>query len=306
MSGKPGEYFAPITKRTALLTGLLSLMPLGSARAQSKPFFSIGAVADCQYADEVDEGKRMYRLAPGKLRDAIAAFNKLDLAFVVHLGDFIDRDWRSYDTILPIARASSHPLHFVLGNHDFSVADDKKLLVLARLGMPARYYSFEQQGWVFVILDGNDLSSYAWPEASPQTIASRKIHDEKYPAAPLWDGGLGEAQLRWLDQTLAAADAADKKVTIFCHFPVYPENPHNLWNASDVVALIEKHRSVKAWLNGHNHDGNYGEKNAIHYLNLRGMLDTPETSYAVIDFHDDRMVVHGIGREQDFTLPLRA
>ncbi len=193
----------------------------------------------------------------------------------------------------------------MLGNHDFAVADDKKLLVPARLGMPARYYSFEQGGWTFVVLDGNDLSSYAWPAASAETAASMALHSEKYPAAPLWDGGLGEAQLRWLDKTLAAADAAGGKVMIFCHFPVYPENQHDLWNAPDVVALLETHPSVKVWLNGHNHDGNYGEKDGIHYLNLRGMLDTPETSYAVVDFYDDRIVVHGIGREQDFTLPLR-
>ncbi len=73
--------------------------------------------------------------------------------------------------------------------------------------MPARYYSFEQGGWTFVVLDGNDLSSYAWPAASPETAASMALHSAKYPAAPLWDGGLGEVQLRWLDKTLAAADA---------------------------------------------------------------------------------------------------
>lgn len=97
-----------ITKRRALLTGLFCLMPFGSAKSQpfEKPLFSIGAIADCQYADEPDAGKRMYRSASEKLREAVAAFNKLDLAFVVHLGDFIDGDWHSYDTILPIAQAS--------------------------------------------------------------------------------------------------------------------------------------------------------------------------------------------------------
>ncbi|MGA7710812.1 MAG: metallophosphoesterase [Rhizomicrobium sp.] len=296
-----------ITKRQALLTGFFCLMPFGSANSQSsqKLLFSIGAIADCQYADEPDAGKRMYRMAPEKLRQAIAALDKLDLAFVVHLGDFIDQDWHSYDTILPIAQASKNPLRFVLGNHDLEVADDKKLLVPAKLGMPARYYSFDRQGCVFVVLDGNDMSTYGWPEADPKTAESRKIHDERYPTAPLWDGGLGDEQMAWLDRTLADADAAQRKVMILCHFPVYPENPHDLWNAPDVIALLEKHPSVKMWLNGHNHDGNYGEKNGVHYLNLRGMLDTPETSYAVLEFFADKIVVYGTGREQDFTLPLR-
>ncbi len=41
---------------------------------------------------------------PAKLAAAVADLNRQKLAFVVHLGDFIDRDWASYDLLLPIAR----------------------------------------------------------------------------------------------------------------------------------------------------------------------------------------------------------
>ncbi len=269
--------------------------------------FRIGAIADAQYADADDAPPRLFRWSLTKFAAAVADFNARDLSFVVHLGDFIDRDWRNYDAMLAAAKASKHLWRFVLGNHDFNVADDMKLAVPARLGLAARYYAFAQNGWRFIVLDGNDLSTYAWPKGSERDVLSRKIRDEKYPAAKPWNGGIGEDQQRWLDGQLSAADTDGAPVMLMCHFPIWPETDETilLWNARDMVALIEQHPSVKIWLDGHEHKGGYGEKAGIHYLNLKGMLDTEETAYAVIAFYAGRLEVCGIGREPSRTLHLR-
>ncbi len=247
----------------------------------------------------------MYRRSPGRLRAAVDHFNTLDLDHVVHLGDFIDKGWASFDAQQPALDALRHPWRFVLGNHDFSVDDDKKALVAARLGMPARYYSFEAGDWVFLALDGNDLSEYGWPAGSLELALSKRLHRELYPAAPDWDGGIGETQLRWMDKVLISAERRGKKSAIYCHFPIFPENPHNLWNAAEVMSLIERRTTVKVWINGHNHDGNYGEHAGIHCINLKGMLDTEQTSYAVIELHGDRLELQGFGRQQSLSLVLR-
>ncbi|WP_137863572.1 MULTISPECIES: metallophosphoesterase [unclassified Sphingomonas] len=288
-------------------TIMLALAALGAAPAPSaeRPAFSIGAIADAQYADAPDNGQRMYHTAPGKFAAAVADFNRQRLAFVVHLGDFIDKDWASYDAMLPIARRLRHPVHFVLGNHEFAVDDAHKPQVPAKLGMPRRYYSFERQGWLFLVTDGNDLSSYAWPEGSPEHKRSMAAHAALYPDKPLWDGGIGGEQLAWIDAELARADKHKLKVMLFSHFPVWPENPHNLWNAPAVMTLLERHPSAKIWLDGHNHDGNYGVRAGIHYVNMKAMLDTPETSYARLDFFADRVELHGTGRQGDLVLRLR-
>jgi predicted phosphodiesterase len=289
----------------SIAAAVACLLPaIGPARAE-RPLFSIGAIADCQYAEEPDAPPRLYRTAPGKLAAAIADFNRQKLAFVVHLGDIIDKDWQSFDTLLPIARTSRHPVHFVLGNHDFAVDDAHKPQVPARLGMPARYYDFEQSGWMFLVTDGNGLSSYAWPEGSAEQAHSMAVHAARYPDKPLWDGGIDEAQMRWIDARLGEADRRGLKVMIFDHFPLYPDNPHDLWNAADVIAMLERHPSVKLWLDGHNHEGNYGVRSGIHYLNLKGMLDTEETAYARLDIFADHIVVHGTGRQKSYDLPLR-
>lgn len=290
----------------APFAALCGLLLTGSApSAEPRPEFSIGAIADCQFADAPDNGQRLYHTAPAKLTAAIADFNRQHLAFVVHLGDFIDRDWKSFDTLLPIARQSHAPLFFALGNHEFEVADARKREVPARLGLKTRYYSFEQHGWMFIATDGNDLSSYAWPKDSPELARSMAVHAALYPDKPLWDGGIGEAQMRWIDAQLATADRRGLKVMLFSHFPLFPENPHNLWNAPDVIAMLERHASAKIWLDGHNHDGNYGVRAGIHYVNLKAMLDTPDTAYARLDFFPDRVIVHGTGRQRDLVLPLR-
>lgn len=267
--------------------------------------FRIGAIADAQFADREDAPPRLYRRTPAKLAEAVQTLNHADIDFAVHLGDFIDRDAKSFETVLPLTAKLTCPMHFVLGNHDFAVAEDLKSGIAAKLGMPARYYSFEHKGWVFVVLDGNDLSTYGWPQGSAEDAASRKRKAELYPDAADWDGGIGEAQLSWLDGVLEAAGRAKKNVALFCHFPIFPDNPHNLWNAKELIARIAPHSCVKLWLNGHNHDGNYGVVSGIHCVNLKGMLDTEETAYAVLAFYADRILLKGYGRQPDMALTLR-
>lgn len=287
------------------LTAAVAVTGIARASATEAPMFKIGAIADAQYADQDDAGLRLYRRTPDKLSEAVATLNQAGIDFAVHLGDFIDGGEKSYDTVLPLIGKLRCPVRFVLGNHDFGVPEDHKLDLPRRLGMPGRYYSFAHKGWLFVVLDGNDLSTYGWPAGSPNDLESRKIHAEKYPDAPTWDGGIGLAQLQWLDKALAEADASGQKVALLCHFPISPENKHNLWNAAEVVARITAHPSVKLWLNGHNHDGNYAVVSGIHCLNLKGMLDTQQTAYAVLSFSADGIVVKGYGRQTDMTLALR-
>jgi hypothetical protein len=67
----------------------------------SKPQFSFGLIADVRYSDRDTVLDRYYRNAAEKLRVCINHLNGLDLAFVVQLGDLIDRDLESFDAVLP-------------------------------------------------------------------------------------------------------------------------------------------------------------------------------------------------------------
>ena len=271
---------------------------------QAQGDYTFGAIADCQYCDIQSTGLRRYALSIEKLANCVADFNTMDLAFVTHLGDFIDRDFASFDAVNPIFAKLKAPKVQVLGNHDFSVADHHKKDVPAKMGMLSKYYDFEKAGWRYVILDGNDVSFHAYPKDSPEAQQAAEYYTTNKITSPKWNGAIGAKQLAWLRSVLEHAQNNHEKVILFCHFPVYPKNAHNLWNADKVIELLEAYPCVKAYINGHNHHGNYGVKEGIHYVTLKGMVDTEKTSYAVIRVDDERIDITGYGREQDRSLPI--
>ncbi len=229
----------------------------------------------------------------------------MDLEYVIHLGDFIDRDFKSFDVVSPIYNQLKVPKYHVLGNHDFSVEDEKKKEVPQKLSMESRYYDFKVNGWRFIVLDGNDISFHAYPSNSEKFNEAFEYYENNAVDSPKWNGAVGSDQLNWLKKVLETASKEIEKVIIFCHFPVFPSNIHNLWNADEIIKLIEPFPCVKAYVNGHNHQGNYGIKDSIHYITLKGMVDTDQTSYATVHVYKDSLKLIGYGREENKKLLLR-
>ncbi len=291
-----------LLKRLTFLVALLFPLLMVEAVAES---VRIGVIADCQYCSDPGAGKRKYSLSEKKLQECIDHLNTMDLEYVIHLGDFIDRDFESFDVVGPIYRKLKAPHYHVLGNHDFSVADSLKAKVPETMGMPSRYYDFAVNGWRFIVVDGNDVSFHAYPEGSDEHRAAERYYEVNQLDSPKWNGALGAEQMHWLKKTLDHAEEADEKVILYSHFPVFPENNHNLWNANEVVTLVSGYRCVKAYVNGHNHAGNYAGFGGVHYLTMKGMVDTTETAYSVIELTDDHLKVTGFGREGDRKLKLR-
>ena len=279
-----------------------SLFPSGSAPGPLR----LALIADCQYADADDRGVRLYRRSPAKLEEAVSTLAALEPDALLHLGDFIDRDWESFDTVVPILERMPCPVHHVLGNHDFEVDDERKLEVPARLGQAERYAAVELPGgWRLLILDGNDFSYVAWPEEHPRAEASRRFHREVNPDSPTWNGGIGPEQMEWLRRELVRADAEGTPVLVACHFPLWPDDVHNLWNAEEVRELLCAHACVKLYLNGHNHAGNYAEREALPFLTLEGMLDTETNAFALLLLEGDRAELRGFGRATSRVMQLR-
>ena len=121
-----------------------------------------------------------------------------------------------------------------------------------------------------------------------------------------WNGGMGKQQVRWFTDQLNESEEKGEKVFIFCHFPVAPENKHNLLNYKEILQILSNRRNVIAWFNGHNHQGNYCNFNAIHFVTLKGMVETEsENSFARIDVYSDKIRIIGYGREVSRTLNLK-
>ena len=268
------------------------------------PLFSFGIVADPQYADipARPEMNRFYAESTKKLADAIDTFNQEDLAFVVTLGDLIDRGWDSFETVLDCYDQLRHRSLLLPGNHDFAVGPEHLAKVHDRLNMPARWHDFSLGDFRFIVLDGNDVSTFAPPLGDPRRgLAETRLETLRQAGAlnaQDWNGSFSDKQLSWLRATLAKADAMQEQVVLFCHYPLYPENAHNMWDAPEVLKVLAAHHSVKAWFCGHNHDGNYGAIGNTHFVNMKGMVDTPDqNAFAIADVYPDRIVIRGFGRE---------
>ena len=277
--------------------------------ADHTPLFRFGVIADPQYADIAPnpETGRYYANSLQKLGDAIDTLNGEDLAFIITLGDIIDRGWDSFDAILPLFEKSRHERFFLLGNHDFAVQEDRLENVCARVGMSASYYDFARGGLRFVCLDGNDVSTFAPPPGDPRRalaeVRLQALKDRGAINAYPWNASLSDTQFDWLQGVLRKAEADGEQVIVMGHYPIYPVTTHAMWDSQRIVALLSRSNSFLAYFNGHDHDGNFGEIDGRCFVNFKGMVDTEsDNTFAVVDVFADRLEIRGFGREASRTL----
>lgn len=285
----------------------------------TKPRFSFGIMTDCQYTNDDDKDINIsgtdeyihnrYRQSPRKLQEIITEFNKHELAFSVHLGDFIDRDLDEIKNLQAITSQTKVPLWHVLGNHDFLHSEGKIDAVLSAFGIDNKYYSKQVEDFRFIILDTNDLGMIEHPKNSPEWRKGQAFYQKlkatgarnAYP----WNGAIGDEQMAWLRQELQDSQAKNQKVLLFSHHPVFPPNGHNALNDIEILTLIDEFDTVVGYMNGHNHLGNYGERKGIPYLTVNGIIEGDDNAFGIVHVFDDFIEVVGYGRLSSYTWPKR-
>jgi hypothetical protein len=280
-----------------------------NVQAAGKPIFRFGVVADPQYAPIAPSRTRYYANSLRKLSEAISVFNSENLEFVVTLGDIIDRDWGSYGHVLPLYGELRHPNFFILGNHDFSVASDYLSLVLQKVGLQRAFYDFVGGGHRFIVIDGNEISLFANAKGTENyAAAEQRIAGMKAAGAGnahIWNGGISDAQLAWVEEVINRARAAGERVIVMGHYPIFPVNYHNLWDDARLVELLTSYDNFLLYINGHNHAGNFGAVGRKYFINFKGMVETPDTTaFSIVDVYDDRIGIRAYGVEEPRTLPL--
>ncbi len=275
--------------------------PDGNIKEQ-EPVFSFGILADVQYCDCDPSGTRFYRSSLVKLTEALETFRVANADFVINLGDLIDRDYESYKPVLGMLDTSGLRIYHVLGNHDYSVEQRLKRKLPLLKNAKNGYYSFNYDNFRFIVLNGNEVSSYASTKKSVIRQANEmidKLKAEGKENAVDWNGALSSKQLEWLDNELKSSTENKESVFILCHFPVWPENVHNLLNSDSVTGILKKYSNIIAWLNGHNHQGNYGNTNMTHFVTFKGIVETESTnSYAIVEVYRNKIWIKGSGREK--------
>lgn len=273
-----------------------------NAQTPEKPVITFGIVADVQYADQNNAGTRYYRSSLNKLNKAVKVFNEKKVDFVVSLGDFINGDFKSYDTLTRITNQLKMTLYHVCGNHDFAVGAENLIKLPSILHLKQPYYAFSKKGWRFIVLNGSDVSIFANVEGTTKYIQAKQILDSLKRVhsrnAQTWNGAIGKEQLNWLRDELERAKKKNEKVILYCHYPLYPEEASELLlNYREVRELVTSYPNVFAWLNGHDHVSRASSENGVHYISFRGMVEKEDNAFAIVSIYKDKVTVEGYGKE---------
>jgi 3',5'-cyclic AMP phosphodiesterase CpdA len=281
---------------------IITAAMMAGCATQHKPL-TLGVIADVQYADKDTKDGRYYRNSLAGLVVFVQQCNQQRVDFAIQLGDLIDGSdnaGREIDYVLTVYDKLNCPHYHVLGNHDFAGISRRK--VLRRLGLERGYYTFEKGGVRFVVLDTQDVAIQGgWPKDSAQYKKAeeefQKLTGQKRPNAQLYNGGLGNKQLVWLDEVLTDAKKNNQDVIVFGHLPLWSDtDKHVAWNAAEVRKIFEQSGCVRAYLCGHNHAGGYTMQNDIHYLTLPAAVeDSSGKTWATVQVWPDRILIQGTG-----------
>ncbi|MBO4501467.1 MAG: metallophosphoesterase [Clostridia bacterium] len=228
----------------------------------------IGLYADPHYAQrEMSGDKRYNRLSLKKIKECYGAFAGAGAELAVCLGDLVDNEPNHETEVLDLTQVadiilgSNIPTVCVMGNHDaFSFTAEE-------------YYS---------ILRG----------CEPKDIHALGL-DLLFLDSCFFKSGIRYApgDRDWRDTFLPHPEALEEAlkrctgdVYIFMHQNLDPEvtEVHRLFNAREVMDILEKSGKVKAVYQGHYHPGHRTVYNGIEYISLPAMCEK-ENAYEIID-----------------------
>lgn len=283
------------TRRHFLKTLALGAATTGlagrSAWAQLPETFSFGVITDLHYARIATRGKRYYADSLAKFSQAVATFGQRKLPLMFELGDLIDAGPSKADdlgylkAVRDVVERFPGQRRFVLGNH--CVARLSKEEFLAGWGSPGAptYYSFDQAGWHFTVLDADFLSN-----GTPYNAGNFHWTDSWIPPD----------QQRWLADDLRQAGSRPTMVLVHQNL----QDQTKTWcvkNAAQVRKILQQAGNVQAVLQGHLHEGGCTTIEGIPYFTFKGAVEgagLAGNAYAIVTVGPgERVSIEGFGRQ---------
>lgn len=200
-----------------------------------------------------------YGLAPDALQRLDSFLKKVDEvkpACLMQLGDF--NFGVNSEDCMDVWNQFKGSKYHVLGNHDMDKSTKQEMV--ERWEMPASYYSFDHNGWHFVVLDRNHLKT------GPTEY--RDYSKANFYVASELRGFADPEQLEWLECDL---DQTALPTVIFSHqgLGMSPANaPKSAAGAIESVLARANKRTklIKACFCGHHHIDRYNYQAGIHYV----------------------------------------
>ena len=189
--------------------------------------------------------------APQRLESFINDMNDQKPDLIVQLGDFCTPK-ESNNVILDIWNRFPGSKYHVLGNHDMD-GNFTRDQTVAYWNAIAKYYSFDNNGYHFVILDGNEPNPNRPSRGYPRFISDEQLH--------------------WLEADL---DQTTLPVIVFCHQGL-DNDIAGIENATKTRLVLERAnskaglRKVQMVFSGHHHQDYHNIINGIHYIQINSI-----------------------------------
>ena len=264
-----------------------------AANESVNPVSRVGLITDLHYADKDAANTRYYRETPAKLAEAICQFKSARTECIIELGDLIDAapsvetELNYLNTINASLQTAPGKKHYVLGNH--CVDTLTKYEFLLTVGQPKSYYSFDQAGWHFVLLD-----ACFNPDGTHYERRNSKWDDANVSAQ----------QLDWLREDL---DGNELPVIVFIHQRLDDAGPYTVKNAAAVRELLVG-QNVVAVFQGHSHKNDLQAIDGIHYVTLVAMVEgsgEENNAYSILELMDGQTLrLVGFRKQQNLQWPL--
>lgn len=241
----------------------------------------IGIVTDLHFADKATAGTRHYRESRAKLQEAVELFKEQKVDFVVELGDIVDAaptveiEQGYLKEIDAVIKSAGVPVHYVLGNHCVATLSKPEFFEIT--GVKKSYYSFDQNGVHFVVLDAcfnKEMKPY---------------HRDNF----VWtDTNIPPEEQAWLKKDL---NATALPVVVFAHqrLDLEPSASYAVKQSPQVRTILEASGSVRAVFQGHSHKNELNKINGISYCTLAAMVEgagKENNAYGILDVSSDGSV----------------
>lgn len=289
-----------ITRRKFILRASLGGAALGLGSfcwPNSGHKVRFGLVTDSHYADREPQNTRFYRQSLDKMREFLQVMQNEQVDFIMHLGDFKDEDTRQQETdtlkylrdLEAIFSSFNGAKYHCIGNHDVdSITKLQFLENVTNTGIPntSSYYSFDHQGFHFVVLDAN---------------YHRDGRDQFYKEGADWqDPNIPAGQLQWLREDLEKTAFPS---VLCCHHPLYEYNRDgfklHVNQFAEVQQILEASGKVLSVFQGHVHEEGYRRINGILYCTQWGMVDysgLENNSFSIVEIDNKALNLIGYKR----------
>lgn len=240
-------------------------------------------VTDLHYSDKpAGDNNRYHELSLEKVKTAIENYSD-GCDAVICLGDVVDSfsgykpQTQGLSEMREILNSFDIPFYTTFGNHDTAL-DKHEFMRL--IGMPGRYYSFETDEYLCLMLD-SCMNSKSEPYPEKEIKWTQCYVDNE--------------QLNWMKEKIAGSE---KPVVVMTHALLSGDEDHTIINAEEIInILLEFEDKIAAVFCGHYHDGLHSKIGSIPYVAFKALCMGETLTCAVVEIKDSFVKITGYGDE---------